>query len=101
MAEKECERWLIAGRVQGVGYRAWMVEQARMLGLDGWVRNRTDGRVEAAVAGAAEALARLRQRCRQGPSGARVIEIKVAVEAGDALGQTRGFSQAPTDLAQS
>lgn len=101
MAEEVGERWLIAGRVQGVGYRAWMVQQAQLLGIRGWVRNRVDGRVEAAVIGAADTLARLRHACRQGPSGAQVTEIEVAGEPGRLLAEAAGFSQAPTDLDQS
>ncbi len=76
MTRQRCERWLIAGSVQGVGYRAWMVKQATALGLDGWVRNRADGQVEAMLLGDAVKLARLRQLCLSGPSGARVEGIE-------------------------
>jgi acylphosphatase len=57
-----CKRLIISGRVQGVGFRVWMVEKARELGVSGWVRNRIDGSIEALVAGdtaAVEELLRL------------------------------------------
>ena len=75
MGERTCQRWLIGGRVQGVGYRAWMVERARALTVDGWVRNLTSGGVEAAVLGEAEAVMRLHHACRRGPRSARVEKI--------------------------
>ena len=82
MTQQPCERWLIAGRVQGVGYRAWMVEQATALRLDGWVRNRADGQVEATLLGDAAVLAQLHRRCLRGPPGARVEGIeRLAAEA--------------------
>lgn len=65
----------IHGRVQGVWYRGWMVEQAEALGLDGWVRNRADGTVEAVVSGPEAAIAELLARCRQGPPAARVERV--------------------------
>jgi acylphosphatase len=65
-------RLRIEGRVQGVGYRWWAVEQARRLGLDGWVRNRRDGSVEVLAIGEPAAIDRLAQACAQGPTGARV-----------------------------
>lgn len=68
-------RLVISGRVQGVGYRDWTVATARALGLDGWVRNRRDGGVEALVAGDATAIASLVAACRRGPPLARVDRI--------------------------
>ncbi|MCC7272994.1 MAG: acylphosphatase, partial [Alphaproteobacteria bacterium] len=60
-------RLRIAGRVQGVWYRAWTVETAQALGLRGWVRNRADGSVEALLIGPAAAVDAMAARCRQGP----------------------------------
>ena len=60
-------RLRIVGRVQGVGYRQWTVWQAQTLGVDGWVRNRTDGSVEALVAGAPTVIDAILTKCRQGP----------------------------------
>ena len=66
---------LIRGRVQGVGYRAWTEDTARELGLQGWVRNRHDGAVEAVFAGPGETVMKMVEACRQGPYGAHVIGI--------------------------
>ena len=67
----------ICGRVQGVGYRAWMVATARQLGVHGWVRNRHDGSVEAVISGSAEQLEALMHACREGPPAARVDNIEI------------------------
>jgi acylphosphatase len=69
------KRLLIAGRVQGVGFRDWLVEQAEALGLDGWVRNRADGSVEALIAGETDAVEELARLCRRGPRLAVVRSI--------------------------
>ena len=65
----------IAGRVQGVGYRAWVEYQAIASGLEGWVRNRRDGSVEALFAGNAKAVAEMVALCRHGPPSARVTAV--------------------------
>ena len=87
------ERWLISGRVQGVGYRAWMVEQARRQGIDGQVRNLADGRVEAVVLGDPAALARLHRTCGQGPRHAVVAGIAVLPAPPDQVVPGSGFHQ--------
>jgi acylphosphatase len=71
-----CKRLIISGRVQGIGYRAWMVEKARELGVSGWVRNRIDGSVEALVAGDTAAVEELLRLCRRGPRLAVVVTIE-------------------------
>ena len=62
---------VVRGRVQGVGYRAFVEDEALRLGLEGWVRNRRDGTVEAVFSGADEAVAAMIEACRRGPSAAR------------------------------
>jgi acylphosphatase len=63
---------VVRGRVQGVGYRAWMEITALERGIEGWVRNRRDGSVEALFIGAKEDVAAIIEDCRSGPPGARV-----------------------------
>src|SRR5262245_37859407 len=65
----------IRGRVQGVGYRAWVEQQARMCKLEGWVRNRRDGSVEALFAGPPTVVAEMVALCRHGPPAARVESV--------------------------
>ena len=67
----------ITGRVQGVGYRAWTVWEAEERGLQGWVRNRRDGSVEAVFAGPSARVEDMLAACRQGPSLARVLDLLV------------------------
>jgi acylphosphatase len=66
---------VIHGRVQGVGYRAFVEHEAGRLALQGFVRNRRDGTVEALFAGSAEAVRIMIDLCRKGPPGARVDRI--------------------------
>lgn len=88
-----CRRAVIAGRVQGVWYRGWTIDEAIARGLDGWVRNRRDGTVEALFAGPENAVDEMIDACRSGPPNARVIDI--AVQPADDPGPS-GFYQAPT-----
>src|SRR6185503_18910461 len=87
------KRLSIRGRVQGVGYRQWMVEEAQALGLTGWVRNRRDGSVEALVDGTPEQVAQLVERAHRGPPAARVT----SVDAEDAEGRFEKFGWLPTE----
>ncbi|MEO1020746.1 MAG: acylphosphatase, partial [Pseudomonadota bacterium] len=65
----------IEGRVQGVGYRGWMMAIAQDLGLNGWVRNRLDGSVEACVEGEVDAIAKMLSLCHEGPMTSRVNRV--------------------------
>lgn len=69
------ERWLITGRVQGVGYRDWLCAEARARGVEGWVRNRGVDQVEAVVSGEDEAVEALARLCHRGPPAARVETV--------------------------
>jgi acylphosphatase len=69
---------IVTGRVQGVFFRKTTVQEAERLGLAGWVKNRTDGRVEIEAEGTAEALEAFLAFCRRGPEHARVDELAVA-----------------------
>ena len=73
----------ITGRVQGVGYRWNMAQQAQRLGLAGWVRNRSDGSVEALAHGAASAVQALVDWAHHGPAQARVDGVAVSQAAWD------------------
>lgn len=86
-------RLRVFGKVQGVWYRAWSVEQAIELGVDGWVRNRSDGAVEVVVRGGETSVREMVRRCREGPPAARVSHIEESVEIGPV---EPGFRQLPT-----
>src|SRR5271154_6128042 len=89
----------VTGRVQGVGYRAWVDHQARNHNLEGWVRNRRDGSVEALFAGPPEVVSEMVARCRRGPSSARVESVQDKDASPDALNLRRPgerFSVLPT-----
>jgi acylphosphatase len=79
----------IRGRVQGVGYRAWVEHRAVAHGLEGWVRNRTDGSVEALFSGPQDVVADMVASCRRGPSSARVAAVVEEPASVDALGLRR------------
>lgn len=93
MRHEQALRVRIHGRVQGVWYRAWTTEEASELGLDGWVRNRRDGSVEAVFAGRAADVAAMLELCREGPPLARVDRIDQEPEEGPVA---VGFEQRPT-----
>jgi acylphosphatase len=90
---------VVRGRVQGVGYRAFVQDEALRLELEGWVRNRRDGAVEAVFTGPEEAVAAALEACRRGPPGARVEAVE-AEEGGPVLLRQRRpgerFSVLPT-----
>jgi acylphosphatase len=91
-------RVTIRGRVQGVGYRAFVEHQALALGLEGWVRNRRDGSVEALFAGPADVVSDMVALCRRGPSYARVDALEEEPANSDALNLRRmgeGFAVLP------
>ncbi len=89
----DSKRVRIRGRVQGVGYRDWMIAEATRLGVHGWVRNRRDGSVEALVSGDSAAVGALLAACRAGPPLARVEAI---VEDFAAPPEEPGFHRAAT-----
>jgi acylphosphatase len=66
----------IRGRVQGVGYRAWVADEAASRNLEGWVRNTRDGSVEALFAGRADVVAAMLAACHRGPPMARVDAVR-------------------------
>ena len=89
----------IRGRVQGVGYRAWIEDRARASRLEGWVRNRRDGSVEALFAGPEEVVSAMIESCRRGPSSARVEAVREEAATSEALNLRRAgerFSVLPT-----
>lgn len=92
MTSLTATRLLIRGRVQGVGYRAWLAREAERRRLGGWVRNLHAGRVEALVFAPAAALEDFIAACRAGPAAARVSEVTAqeeAVPAADTFGDFR------------
>ena len=77
-AEKttEARRFLVRGRVQGVGFRWFVEREAHILGVAGWVRNNADGSVEVLAMGSSEQLSGLSSRLRSGPRAARVDDVE-------------------------
>ena len=76
--ERETRRYVVSGRVQGVGFRWFVKREAATLGITGWVRNRDDGRVEVMATGTREQLSALDARLREGPRAARVDDVAVS-----------------------
>jgi acylphosphatase len=91
--DRKTVRVRIEGRVQGVGFRVWVERVAVDLGLEGWVRNRRDGGVEAVFAGPAQAVDAMIGSCHEGPRGAHVSLVKVLDEPTEA---PKGFEVRPT-----
>lgn len=83
-----CIHVRVDGRVQGVGYRAFVEMNATELGLAGWVRNRHDGSVEAVFRGAAAAVEEMLRLCAAGPSASRVNRVE---QIGEGVGTFSGF----------
>jgi acylphosphatase len=83
-------RYVIAGRVQGVGFRFFAEAAAVREGVHGWVRNLPDGRVEARLEGDAEAVERVEAALRRGPSSSLVDDVTVEEQAPS--GRVTGFS---------
>jgi len=84
---------VISGRVQGVWYRSWTVQEATRHGLSGWVRNRADGTVEALFHGPAGKVDAMLAACRRGPPAARVDGIRIGAAPPPSA---PGFHQRPT-----
>src|SRR6202142_3857853 len=81
----EALRFVVRGRVQGVGFRWFVEREAHILGIAGWVRNNADGSVEVFAQGTRDQLSGLKSRLREGPRAARVDAVEVS-EASTAAG---------------
>ncbi len=91
---ESARRFLVRGRVQGVGYRAFVWREAAHLGLSGWVRNRVDGAVEVVARGPSELLDALRAVLERGPAWSDVDSVEETPVEPDQAGT--GFSVRPT-----
>lgn len=89
-------RFFVTGRVQGVGFRNFLLLEGNARGLDGWTRNRADGSVEALAAGPEAAVAAFIEAARRGPPASRVDDLREAPADGAELEGTRGFRMAAT-----
>ncbi len=90
---------IVRGKVQGVGYRAWLEGEAVVRNLAGWARNRRDGTVEAVLSGPEDAVTALLARCRHGPGMARVTSVDDEPAGADMLNSRapgERFSVLPT-----
>ncbi len=74
-------RYLVSGRVQGVGFRWFVEREARLIGVGGWVRNRDDGAVEVLASGTNEQLGSLYEKLKEGPRAARIDLVEVDTAA--------------------
>ena len=92
-AASEALRVRVKGRVQGVWFRAWTINEATRRGLRGWVRNRRDGSVEALFSGPSRQVDGMVEACRRGPTAAQVDDVEIE-PAEDPVED--GFRQLPT-----
>ena len=76
----QARRFLVRGRVQGVGFRWFVEREAHILKIAGWVRNNSDGTVEVLAQGTRDQLSGLHSRLREGPRAARVYDVEVSDE---------------------
>ena len=84
------KRYIVSGRVQGVGFRYYVQDHAAVEGVHGYVRNLPDGRVEALLEGDDESVLRVERALRRGPAGARVDDV--VVETSVPSGRATGFA---------
>ncbi len=98
MSETVIRRVVVRGRVQGVGFRAFVEDEAHRLRLQGWVRNRRDASVEAVFAGSPATIDEMIRVCRMGPPAARVdaLDVREATAEELALRRNSGFDVLPT-----
>jgi acylphosphatase len=91
-------RVVVRGGVQGVGFRAWLQHQAELHAVEGWVRNRRDGSVEALLSGSADAIALMLKAVRQGPRGSQVESVEEGPPGSEDLAEAKGggFAQLPS-----
>lgn len=89
MESKSAKRWLVSGRVQGVGFRDFVYRKAKTLGLTGWVRNASDGRVEVYATGPIGKLSELAAALHAGPPLSDVVSVE---EKEDTIQNFSGFS---------
>jgi acylphosphatase len=87
-------RLRIEGQVQAVGYRNFVIAEARRLGIDGWIRNRSDGTVEALVSGRTEVVEAIVAVCMRGPDGSRVKHVDLENVAEPP--SEKGFNRRPS-----
>jgi acylphosphatase len=88
MAAKQAKRWLVSGRVQGVGFRNFVQKRAAELALAGWARNLSDGRVEVYAVGAQKKLSELAAALHAGPP---LSDVRTVEERDEAVQRLEGF----------
>jgi acylphosphatase len=96
MSRRRVVRFFVIGRVQGVGFRAFLIREANARALDGWARNRADGSVEALAAGPEAAIAAFIEAAWRGPSAARVDDLREAPADEAELDGIEAFGMAAT-----